>query len=129
MSFKAKFEVDGKEYRVLKCDFSLHQAIDDTGRVSSTVRQGLINIEVESTDDTALFEWAVDHYGRKSGKITFNKRDEDSKLKELEFEEAYLVSYEEAFDNAGTGAMTETVSLSAFKVKLGNGEIESEWVM
>ena len=129
MSFKAKFEVDGNEYRVLKCDYSLKQTVDDTGRPSSTTRGGLINIVVESTDDTSLFEWMCDSYMRKSGKIIFNNRDEDSKLKELEFEEAYMVEYEESFDNVGSGAMIESLSLSARTIKLGNGEHENEWAM
>ncbi len=129
MSFKAKFEVDGNEYRVLKCDYSMHQTTDDTGRPSSTARGGIVTIVVESTDDTTLFEWMCDSYMRKDGKITFNKRDEDAKLKELEIEEAYMVSYEESFDNVGIGAMVETISLSARKIKMGNGEHENEWVM
>jgi hypothetical protein len=129
MSFKAKFEVDGKEYRVVNCDYSLKQFIDDTGRPSSTVRAGTINVTVESTDDTTLFEWMCDSYARKDGKITFNKRDEDAKMKELEFKEAYMVSYKEYFDNVGPGAMMETFSLSAHSIKMGNGELENEWVM
>ena len=129
MSFKAKLEVDGKEYRVVYCNYSLKQFVDDTGRPSSTVRAGTIDIIVESTDDTTLFEWMCDSYMRKDGKITFNKRDEDAKMKELEFKEAYMVSYKESFDNAGTGAMQEKFSLSAHSIKLGNGEHENEWVM
>jgi len=129
MSFKAKLEVDGKEYRVVYCNYSLKQFVDDTGRPSSTVRAGTIDITVESTDDTTLFEWMCDSYMRKDGKITFNKRDEDAKMKELEFKEAYMVSYKESFDNAGTGAMQEKFSLSAHSIKMGNGEHENEWVM
>ncbi|HNU76866.1 MAG: type VI secretion system tube protein TssD [Prolixibacteraceae bacterium] len=129
MSFKAKLEVDGKEYRVVYCNYSLKQFVDDTGRPSSTVRAGTIDIIVESTDDTTLFEWMCDSYMRKDGKITFNKRDEDAKMKELEFKEAYMVSYKESFDNAGTGAMQEKFSLSAHSIKMGNGEHENEWVM
>jgi hypothetical protein len=119
MSFKAKFEVDGNEYRVLSCSYSLYQTTDDTGRPSSTARGGMVTIVVESTDDTTLFEWMCDSYMRKDGKITFNKRDEDAKLKELEIEEAYMVSYEESFDNVGSGAMVETFSLSAKKNQNG----------
>lgn len=129
MSFKAKLEVDGKEYRVVYCNYSLKQFVDDTGRPSSTVRAGTIDIIVESTDDTTLFEWMCDSYMRKDGKITFNKRDEDAKMKELEFKEAYMVSYKESFDNAGTGAMQEKFSLSAHSIKMGNGEHENGWVM
>ena len=129
MSFKAKFEIDGTEYRVLKCGYSMQQAIDDTGRPASTTRGGIVNLVIESTDDTTLFEWMCDSYMRKDGKVTFNKRDEDAKMKELEIEEAYMISYEESFDNYGTGAMIESISLSAKKIKLGNGEHENEWVM
>jgi ADP-ribosylglycohydrolase len=129
MSFKATFEVDGKSYRVVKLDYTLSQFVDDTGRPSSTTRAGTINITVESTDDTTLFEWMCDSYMRKDGKITFNKRDEDAKMKVLEFNEAYMVNYKEFFDSFGPGSMQETFSLSAHIVKMGNGEIESEWVM
>ena len=129
MSFKAKFEVDGNEYRVLNCSVSLHQTTDDTGRPSSTARGGMVTLVIESTDDTTLFEWMCDSYMRKDGKVTYNKRDEDAKMKELEITEAYMVSYEESFDNVGVGAMVETITLSAKKIAMGNGEHENEWVM
>lgn len=129
MSFKATFKVDGDEHRVLSCSFSLHQEIDNTGRPSSTARGGVVNIVIESTDDTSLFEWMCDSYMKKDATITFNKRDEDSKMKELEIGEAYLVSYEESFDDAGSGAMIESISLSARNIKLGEGEHENEWAI
>jgi hypothetical protein len=129
MSFKAVFEVDGKKYRVLKCSFSLTQAIDNTGRPSSTTRGGVVNIVVESTDDTGLFEWMCDSYMKKDAKVTFNKRDEDSKMKELEIVESYMVHFEESFDEAGVGAMIQSISLSARSIKVGNGEHENEWAM
>jgi len=127
MSFKATFKVDGEEYRVLNCRYSLHQEVDKTGRPSSTTRSGTVDLTIESTDDTSLFEWMCDSYMRKDGTIVFNKRDEDSKMKELEITEAYMVSYEEAFDDSGSGAMTESFSLSARGIKMGNGEHENEW--
>jgi hypothetical protein len=129
MSFKAIFKVDGNEYRVLSCSYSFHQDIDNTGRPSSVTRGGVVNIVLESTDDTSLFEWMCDSYMKKDATITFNKRDEDSKMKELEIGEAYLVGYEESFDDAGSGAMIQSISLSAKNIKLGNGEHENEWAI
>jgi len=129
MSFKALFKVDGNEYRVLNCHYSLNQEIDKTGRPSSTVRGGVVDLTIESTDDTSMFEWMCDSYMRKDATITFNKRDEDSKMKELEIKEAYMISYEESFDDTGAGAMTEKFSLSARDIKMGNGEHENEWAM
>ncbi|MGQ1784449.1 MULTISPECIES: type VI secretion system tube protein TssD [unclassified Saccharicrinis] len=127
MSFKAIMDIDGTQYRVLNCSYSMHQEIDDTGRPSSTARGGVVNVVVESTDNTSLFEWMCDSYMRKDAKITFNKRDEDSKMKELEIKEAYMVSYEESFDNTGSGAMVESVSMSAKSIAMGNGQHENEW--
>ncbi len=129
MSFKAIFKVDGNEYRVLSCSYSLHQDIDNTGRPASVTRGGVVNLVVESTDDTSLFEWMCDSYLKKDATITFNKRDEDSKMKELEIGEAYLVNYEEAFDDSGSGAMIQSFSLSARNIKMGNGEHENEWAI
>ena len=127
MSFKATLDIDGTQYRVLNCSYSLHQDIDETGRPSSIARGGVVNLVVESTDDTSLFEWMCDSYMRKDAKVTFNKRDEDSKMKELEISEAYMIDYEEAFDNAGNGAMIQSFSLSAKNIKMGNGEHDNEW--
>lgn len=129
MSFKATFEVDGNKYRVLKCGYKLHQEVDLTGRPSSITRGGLVNLVVESTDDTSLFEWMCDSYMKKDAKVTFNKRDEDAKMKELEIIEAYMVSYEEFFDDSGAGAMLQSFTLSARNIKMGNGEHENEWAI
>jgi len=128
MSFKAKFTVDGTDYNVLHCNFNLRQETDATGRPSSITRGGNINVVVESTDSTALFEWMCDNYMRKDGTITFNKRDEDSKMKELNFTEAYMIGYEESFDHAGTGAMITSFNLSAREISMGNGVHINEWV-
>lgn len=127
MSFKAILEIDGNEYRVLNCSYTLQQEYDNTGRPSSVARGGVVNFVLESTDDTSLFEWMCDSYLKKDAKVTFNKRDEDAKMKELEIMEAYMVNYEESFDDSGSGAMVQSFSLSARSIKMGNGEHENEW--
>ncbi len=129
MSFKAVFNVDGKDYNVLSCNYSCHQEYDVTGRPSSVARGGVVNLVIESTDSSKLFEWMCDSYMKKDAKVTFNKREENAKLKELEIKEAYMVGYQESFDSAGTGAMTETISLSARSLKMGDGELVNEWPM
>jgi hypothetical protein len=127
MSFKAILKVDGKEHNVLSCSYSLNQDYDVTGRPSSVTRGGVVNVVIESTDDTSLFEWMCDSYMKKDATLTFNKRDENAKMKELEIKEAYLVAFSESFDNTGTGAMISSFTLSAKTLKLGNGEHDNEW--
>jgi hypothetical protein len=127
MSFKAEFEVAGNKYRVLHCSYSLQQDIDATGRPSSGVKGGTLQLEVESTDKTALTEWMVDPFKHQDGKVTFYKRDSNQKSKELTFKEGYLVSYSETFTNVGDNPMTEHFVISAKEMKMGNAEHKNDW--
>ena len=128
MSFKVKLKVAGKERNVLGCHYSLKQETDATGRPSSVTRGGKITITVESTGDTAFFEWMTNNFERKDGSIVFLKRDSDATLKELTFTEAYLIDYNENFDSVGDNPVTETITLSAKEIGLGSGKHQNEWV-
>ena len=127
MAFRATLNLEGKEVRILGCNYALQQDIDATGRPSSEVRGGTIQFEVESTDDTSFFEWMIDSWALKSGDITFYKRDEQSKLKELKFEDAYIISYAENFDSLGDNPMSESFVISAKKISMGSGSHENPW--
>jgi hypothetical protein len=129
MSFLATFKVDGKEYNVLSCNYNLYQDVDNTGRPSSETRGGTVNLIVESTDDTLIFDWMCDSYMTKDATLTFNKRDSNAKLKELEIKEAYCVNYNESFDNSGSGAMIMSFTLSARSIKMGEGGHDNKWVI
>ncbi|MFI5159449.1 MAG: type VI secretion system tube protein TssD, partial [Sphingobacteriales bacterium] len=45
----------------------LQQDVDKTGRPSSEVRGGTIQLEVESSADTALAAWMMDDFKMKDG--------------------------------------------------------------
>lgn len=128
MSFKVKLKVAGKEVNVLRCHYALKQETDATGRPSSITRGGKITLTVESTGETSFFEWMVNNFERKDGSIVFVKRDTDATLKEVSFKEAYMVEYSETFDNVGDNPVTETFTLSALSISVGNGEHVNEWV-
>lgn len=128
MSFKARLKVAGKEVNVLGCNYAMKQETDATGRPSSITRGGKITLTVESTGDTAFFEWMCNNFERKDGSIVFVKRDNDATLKELTFKEAYLVDYRENFDSTGDNPITETFTISAKEIGIGNGTHTNEWV-
>jgi hypothetical protein len=128
MSFKAEFEVGGsKPYRVLHCSYTMAQDTDATGRPSSGVRAGTIQLEVESIADTKLTEWAFDPFKEQDGKITFFQRNSDQKMKELSFKNGYIVNYNEKFTNQGENPMSETFVITAKEVKIGNAEHKNQW--
>lgn len=128
MSFKAKFKAAGLELNILTCDYALHQDVDSTGRPSSITRGGTINLSVESTGDTALYEWMCNSFDHKDGTITFFKRDTDAKLKEIEFKEAYMVSFAESFNHEGSTPFLQSFTISCKEVTIGGGTHKNEWV-
>jgi hypothetical protein len=127
MSFKARVKVAGKEYNALNVSYGLFQETDATGRPSTVTRGGKIDIVVEGTGSTDLFEWMTNSFERKDGSIVFLKRDSDATLKELKFTEGYLVKHKENFDSTGQNPLTETFTISARKIEMGTGAYENEW--
>jgi hypothetical protein len=128
MSFKAKLNVGGKEFNVLNINYGLFQETDATGRPSTVTRGGKIDVTIEGTGSTELFEWMTNSFERKDGSVKFFKRDSDATLKELKFTEGYLVKHKENFDSTGQNPLTETFTISARKIEMGTGVYENEWV-
>jgi len=128
MSFKAILEVAGKKYNILNVNYGLFQETDATGRPSTITRGGKIDVTVEGTGSTKLFEWMTNSFERKDGKIVFFKRDSEATLKELKFTEAYLVKHKEKFESVGENPLTESFTISSRKIEMGNGAYENEWV-
>ena len=127
MSFKAEFEVAGKKYRVLHCSYTMSQDTDATGRPSSGVRAGTLQLEVESTADTSLASWAFDSFKEQDGKITFFQRNSDQKMKELKFKNGYVVNYSEAFTNQGDNPMTEHFVITSKEISMGDAAHKNDW--
>jgi Hemolysin coregulated protein Hcp (TssD) len=119
-SFEALFKFDGgpDDLYISSCNYSLSQSIDDQGRVSSRVYGGTIFVQIDSTDNTALWEWMIDPDGKKSGSIEFMKENEGAKLKKLEFKDAACVQYRESFSDSGSHPMTTSITLSAKEISL-----------
>ncbi|GAA4773971.1 MULTISPECIES: type VI secretion system tube protein TssD [Flavobacterium] len=128
MSFKARLNVGGKEFNVLNINYGLFQETDATGRPSTVTRGGKIEVTIEGTGSTELFEWMTNSFERKDGSIKFFKRDSDATLKELKFTEGYLVKHRENFDSTGVNPLTESFTISARKIEMGTGVYENEWV-
>ncbi len=128
MSFKAQLKVAGKTYNVLNVSYGLFQETDATGRPSTITRGGKIDIVIEGTGATDLFEWMTNSFERKDGSVVFFKRDSEATLKELKFTEAYLVKHKEKFDSTGENPLTEQFTISARSIKMGEGEYSNAWV-
>ena len=127
MAFRADLEMNGKTYRLLHCSYALNRDVDPTGRPASEVKGGTITFEIESTEDTSIWDLMIAQFKSTDGSIVFKKRDEDAKMKELKFETAYVVALSENFDSTGGNPMSLSFTLSAHKLSLGDSKLENEW--
>jgi len=127
MSFIAKLSLDGEEMNVLHCGFRFSQHTDATGKPTAVPQGGTINLIVESTGSTDLFDWMISPTQTKNGSIIFYRRDTNSKLKTLEFTDAHCVDYYETFDHIGDSPLQIQLTLSARDVKLNDSEFKNNW--
>ncbi|WP_312336580.1 type VI secretion system tube protein TssD [Sphingobacterium sp.] len=128
MSFKTRLTLGNKEYDVIQCRFSLHRDVDSKGRPSSSVYGGTITVEVESTEDTSVIEAMVNNqYKTVNGKITFKKSEEDATMKELKFQDAYIIQYNEGISVTNDKPMTLSLVLSSRVLEMQNASLENDW--
>ncbi|MES2590325.1 MAG: type VI secretion system tube protein TssD [Bacteroidota bacterium] len=128
MSFKANLSIEGgSEIRLTHCSYSLHRDVDATGRPSSAVKGGTVQFEIESTHDTSLNEWMIDQFTHKNGNVIFLKRDSNTKMKELKFENAYIVHISETFDSIGENPCKINFTITAEKITVGNATHTNPW--
>ena len=127
MAFRADLSMNGKTYRLLHCSYALNRDVDPTGRPASEVKGGTITFEIESTEDTSIWDLMIAQFKSVDGSIIFKKRDEDAKMKELSFKTAYVVALNENFDSTGANPMNLSFTVSAKELSLGSETLENEW--
>ena len=127
MAFRATLKLGGKEFDVLDCRYSLKRDVDSKGRPSSNIYGGVVDVHVESTEDTTILEQMVSQFKPIPGSIVFKKGDEEAKMKELEWENGYIIFYEEYIDVVGSQPMSIKFSVSAQVIKVGGAQFEQNW--
>lgn len=127
MAFKATLKFEGQEYDVLECNYSFKRDVDLKGRPSSNVYGGNIFMEIESTEDTKIIAQMVNQFKPCSGTITFNKGDEEAKMKEITWENGYVIKYTEALDVIGREPMKINFVVSAEKIGVEGTEVDHRW--
>ena len=127
MAFRSSLNLGGKEYDVLECNYSLKRDVDSKGRPSSNIYGGKITVRVESTEDTTILETMVNQFKPFNGSVVFKKGDEEGMMKELTFENAYIIEFAEGIDIVGTAPMSITITISAQIIKIGGAAYEENW--
>jgi hypothetical protein len=134
----AVLEVDGfKKRKIHKFDYEFDQSVDkDNQQPLGTPRGKRLKITVEAfsqEENVELLNWMVNRSLNKKGKITVYKpSDPDSKLKTIEFEDAYCVNYKENWEDVGKSSSDKSTNLETIeiiwkKLKVGPVEYENDW--
>jgi len=127
-SFRASFEFGGKEFDVITSEYIFNRNTDDKGKPSSSVKGGRVTVCIESTADTSVIEAMLNsQFKAVEGKIVFKKTEEDSKMKEVEFKNAYIVYFKEELDVNNEIPMRLTVTFSAEELTVGNASLFNRW--
>lgn len=127
MSFLAKLEIEGKAMNVLEFDFKIIQDVDKSGKPSSDPGGTKVRLLVESTKDTLLFDWMISQIQTKNGKVTFFRRDATSKMREMQFNEAYCISYKEIFLADSNVPMQIEFEISAKEIIMNGSKFTRNW--
>lgn len=127
MSFRANLSFEGKEFDVIQCEYSIEREVDSKGRPSSNLYGGKVTMMVESTDDITLIEKMASQFKPNTGTITFKKDDEDAKMKELKWENGYIIDLEEGLEIVGDIPMGIRFTISAQTLTIGDAEFKQNW--
>ena len=127
MAFKAKLLLKSSEYEALCCDYSFSRGTDAKGRPATNVYGGMIKIVIESNDDTDVVAQLMNQFEPFSGSITFNKGGDPTKLKELKWENGYIMVFSEYFDVTSKEPMKIYFEISAEKISMEGKEIDHKW--
>lgn len=129
MARKGTLTIEDKEYVLLNFSMKITREYDHRGRPSTMPKVGLLTMEVESIGDHFLAAWALVPSTTKSGQMKFYKTDEDSTLKTYDFEDAYVMDFEEIYDNYNTLNMSIKITIFCNTIELQPGGIfhDNNW--
>jgi hypothetical protein len=96
MSFKSILVFDGEGYELTACLVSVARKVDQRGKPASK-STWVIDVIMDSVDDTTITEWMVNPHLQKDGEIEIYRTDDDVKLKVIKFTKAYCVFMKDVF--------------------------------
>jgi hypothetical protein len=126
MAYNAILDFEGQKFDVVWAECRIERGIDTKGRPSSNLYGGKVIVQIESTDDTTIFEHMASQFKPNSGTITFMK-DEVDVMKELQWENGYIIDFEEGMKNTDGAPMTICFTISAQTIVVGGEKLSQNW--
>ena len=126
MAYQAILNFEGDEYDVVWCEYTIERQYDSKGRPSSRLFGAKAIIEIESTEDNTIFESMASQFKSNSGTVTF-KKDEAEQMKDLSWENGYIVGFEEKMNVLNGMPMKLRFTVSPQTLVIGGETFTQEW--
>ena len=128
MVAKAELVLEGNTYLLNSVSIEIEQVADQFGRPSTAAKGGKIEIELFSVEDDVIFDWMVHTKKTLNGSINLYEADYETKLKEIKFEDAYCIEFNERFDEASEDNLVTKFKISSEKLSIGNIDLDNQWL-
>ena len=127
MTYYAEFNIEGKIFQVVQCEYGFYQQVDLFGKPIPKVSSDTIKLVLYGTEDETCISWAANDKKKISGTITFYKNDQ-SVFKEIKFEDGYCVKYKEDILLMKKGIpYKHSLEISAKVIGMGNIKHDNHW--
>jgi Hemolysin coregulated protein Hcp (TssD) len=127
-SFQSFLHVSSQKYEILNSDLFIHQEIDVLGRPASPTFGGIFTIEINTPDDSILYEWMVSPTKIMSGKVVLKQIGTNITLKVIKFYNAYCVGMDVSFDGRSNAArFTTTIRISPEQMDVAGIFHDNRW--
>jgi len=119
MSLAARLFIEGdtKGIKILTCDFSFSQDVDNRGMVDSDIRAGLIHITIPGTAETEILQWMLGRDTRKDCTISFSGYVDSGQHRTIKLLDAVLVDYHENYSDPSDIVINLTISPRIIDIK------------
>ncbi|TFZ63573.1 hypothetical protein E4631_22330 [Hymenobacter sp. UV11] len=120
---------DGGPYQVTSCSVSFQRDTGSDGRPSSMVYGGSIALSALTTAESKLVEAMINAQNKPiaSGKIDITTAQNEGIYRTIEFTNAYITSYQEAFDMTGGSEFSCSFNISAETITVGKAKLDNKW--
>lgn len=101
-----------QDREVMMFTYSFNQAVDKEGQMAGIPRGGKIVVRVKALNDGKpdIVKWMIDQKMHKNGRLLILNTTDGTKLREIEFVDAYCVDYKEYWED-----MTNNVAISHYE--------------
>ena len=115
-------------YEILDCNFSFHQDIDRTGKATTRVYSGTLDVKLSELPKKDLIEWALESRKYMDGMIVVLDPN-NIPLEKVLFKNATCINFGIDYTLKGESYTCTSLIIQCEKMIVGDGiDFENEWV-